>query len=55
MQDVVRDMQQPGKVFRPNGHLKSYHDCKYKVFRKLCNDQREYRAIMKKDDGTQKV
>lgn len=40
-------MEQPGKQYYPNDKLKSYHDRKFKVFKKMGQDQMEYSRIMK--------
>ena len=39
-------MEQPGKTLSPDRTLEAFHDNKYKVFKKMSEDQITYRKIM---------
>ncbi|OYV63391.1 MAG: hypothetical protein B7X01_00340 [Acidiphilium sp. 21-62-4] len=39
-------MSRSGEAIAPDAALRSYHDRKYRVFRKLHDDQMSYRALM---------
>jgi hypothetical protein len=39
-------MSRSGDVIEPDAALRSYHDRKYRVFRKLHDDQMSYRVLM---------
>jgi len=46
VKEAMEIMSGTGDVINPtNGRLKSYHDAKYKVFNRMCQDQMEYRNL----------
>nr|XP_057924304.1 FGGY carbohydrate kinase domain-containing protein isoform X2 [Doryrhamphus excisus] len=46
IQDAMSKMAKVGKVVHPDYNLLSFYQRKYKVFRRLVDHQREYRALM---------
>ncbi|XP_069794613.1 FGGY carbohydrate kinase domain-containing protein isoform X6 [Narcine bancroftii] len=49
IQEAMAKMGKIGKIIQPDLEQKRYYDNKYKVFLKLVDHQREYRAIMQKN------
>lgn len=53
LQIAMERMGSNGLLIQPNttsknNQIKTYHDCKYKVFIKMLSDQREYKQFMNK-------
>ena len=49
IQNAMKKLNHAKTIIKPNNNpiLKKYHQCKYKVFKKMIDDFNEYNQIMK--------
>jgi len=46
MEEVMKSLGGSGEVIQPKDHNKKYHKCKYEVYLKMIDHQKEYRNVM---------
>ncbi|MCB1693243.1 MAG: FGGY-family carbohydrate kinase [Pseudomonadales bacterium] len=47
LEEAMTSMARPGHLYEPNPEMAAFHDRKYRVYRRMIDDQRDYDAMMR--------